>query len=149
MIKIDRQSDFQEFERLFWLVSREMGYQWRKIYDETFPGSQSHILFYLERNGPAKMSELAGVLHLTPGAVTTASDQLIEHEYIGRTRDEQDRRIVYLELTNKGEKTLNKLQNEGRKIMKLVFNDISDTNLEMMNKIFKQATKNIDNIGGI
>lgn len=142
-----RQDDFPEFEKLFWQLSREMGYRWKQIYQKTFPGSQSHILFLLERNGPKKMSELAESLHLTPGAVTTASDRLIEHTYIARTRDKKDRRVVQLDLTEKGRVALNDLQNEGRKIMKLVFNDITDSNLKMMNEIFKRATINIDNIG--
>src|SRR5690625_3631500 len=93
------------------------------------------------------MSELASSLHLTPGAVTTASDRLINHGYIARIRDKEDRRVVHLELTQKGRATLTKLQHEGRKIMKLVFNDLSDTELEMMNTIFKQATENIDGMG--
>jgi len=144
---INRQYDFEEFERLFWQLSREMGYQWRKIYNDTFPGSQSHILFLLERKGPQKMSELAETLHLTPGAVTTASDRLIDQGYIARTRDKTDRRVTHLEMTQKGKQILNELQNQGRKIMKSVFKDISNEDLGKMNDIFKQATINIEKIG--
>src|SRR5699024_10151622 len=147
MITINRQYDFEEFERLFWQLSREMGYQWRKIYDDTFPGSQSHILFLLERNGPQKMSELAETLHLTPGAVTTASDGLIDQGYIARVRDKTDRRVTRLKMTRKGTETLKELQNQGRKIMKSVFSDISNKDLEKMTAIFKQATLNIEKIG--
>ena len=144
---INRQYDFEEFERLFWQLSREMGYQWRKIYNDTFPGSQSHILFLLERKGPQKMSELAETLHLTPGAVTTASDRLIDQGYIARTRDKTDRRVTHLEMTQKGKQILNELQNQGRKIMKSVFKDISNEDLGKINDIFKQATINIEKIG--
>src|SRR5690625_5359629 len=104
---INRQYDFEEFERLFWQLSREMGYQWRKIYNDTFPGSQSHILFLIERKGPQKMSELAETLHLTPGAVTTASDRLIYQGYIARNSDAADRRVSRLDLTDKGKEKLN------------------------------------------
>ena len=147
MITINRQYDFEKFERLFWQLSREMGYQWRKIYNDTFPGSQSHILFLLERKGPQKMSELAETLHLTPGAVTTASDRLIDQGYIARISDAADRRVSRLEMTQKGNKTLNELQSQGRKIMKSVFKDISNEDLGKMNDIFKQATINIEKIG--
>lgn len=142
----DDQNIFPEFEKLFWKLSREMGYLWKRIYEQTLPGSQFHILFLLERNGTKRMSELADALHLTPGAVTTASDRLIDRGYIDRVRDEKDRRVIYLELTQKGKETLNELQNEGRKIMKLVFNDISDIDLKMMNTIFKQANSSINSI---
>lgn len=145
---MENQNDFLEFEKSFWKLSREMAHLWEKIYKETFPGSQSHILFLLQRNGPKKMSELAVALHLTPGAITTASDRLIENGYISRIRDEEDRRVVHLELTEKGALKLKQLQTEGQKTMKLVFNDITDAEITMMNIIFKNATTNIDNLGG-
>jgi len=123
-----------------------MGYQWRKIYDDTFPGSQSHILLLLERNGPQRMSELAQKVHLTPGAVTIASDRFIEQGYIVRITDKTGRRVTRLEITIKGKETLNKLQNQGREIMKSLFNDVSNKDLEKMIAIFKQATLNTEKL---
>ncbi len=73
-----------------------------------FPGSQSHKLFALERKGPRKMSELAEVLHPTPGAVTSASDKLLKHEYIAQIRDDQDRRVVFIDITHKGKDAMKK-----------------------------------------
>ena len=143
---MDRQNHFIDFERLFWKLSRKMEYQWNKIYMETFPGSQSHIMFLLQQNGPKMMSELAEALHLTAGAVTTASNHLINHGHIARIRDDKDRRVVRLDLTEKGRKTLHNLQTEGQKIMKIVFGDISDTELEMLIIIFNRANKNIDHM---
>lgn len=143
---MDRNSKFITFEKLFWQLSKKVEHLWKKIYDQTFPGSQSNIMYLLEQSGPKKMSELADSLYITAGAVTTASDHLINHGYISRVRDENDRRVVRLELTKKGRETLIALQNEGRKIMKSIFNDISDTELDMMTTIFKQATINIDNV---
>lgn len=132
--------------RLYWDLSRDMSYFWKEIFTRRFPGSQSTILFLLERNGRKRMSELADSLHLTPGAVTTASDKLIENGFIARIRDEQDRRVVYLEMTDKGKKALTELQNEGRKAMKAVFSDLSEADLEFLIRTFEQASHNINNI---
>lgn len=143
---MNKQDHFLVFEDLFWQLSRKMGYLWKRIYVQTFPGSQSHIMYLLQQQGSKKMSEVAESLHLTAGAVTTASDQLIKQGYISRLRDENDRRVVRLALTEKGEVTLTKLQDEGREIMQSLFYGISDTDLEMVTAIFKQATTNIDNI---
>lgn len=132
--------------RLYWNLSKDMTYIWKGIFTRRFPGSQSNILFLLERNGRKRMSELADSLHLTPGAVTTASDKLIENGYIARIRDEQDRRVVYLEMTDKGRTALTELQNEGRKAMKLVFSHLSESELEHLIKTFEQASKNVNNI---
>lgn len=143
---MDRKNSFIDFEKLFWQLSRKMEHQWKQIYAQTFPGSQSYIMFLLQQNGPLKMSELADDLHITAGAVTSASNHLIEHNYITRIWDEKDRRIIRLDLTNKGRSTLKELQNEGRIIMKSVFSDVSDDDLKMLYTIFEQATINIDNI---
>ncbi len=139
-----RESSFHEFEKLFWQLSRKMEHLWKDIYAKTFPGSQSRIMYLLEQSGPKKMSELAGSLHITAGAVTTASNQLIEHGYITRFRDKQDRRVVHLELTEKGRTTLKALQSEGREMMRIVFGDISDSDIKRLTTIFEQASTNIE-----
>lgn len=143
---MNRQEYFISFERLFWQLSRKMEYLWKEIYTKTFPGSQSYIMFMLQKKGSQKMSELADDLHITAGAVTSAANHLIEHGYIVRVSDEKDRRIVRLELTEKGSETLNGLQVEGRIIMKSVFHGISDQDLEVLHTSFEQATDNIDNM---
>ncbi|MED4203627.1 MarR family transcriptional regulator [Neobacillus mesonae] len=137
---------FRQFVKLYWNLSRDMNYIWKDIFNRQFPGSQSHILFLLERNGPKKMSEVAELLHLTPGAVTTASDKLIEHGYIARIRDEQDRRVVYLDMTNKGREAITELQEEGRMAMKKVFSHLSDKDLEFFMGTFEQAIQNISDL---
>ena len=141
-----RQNYFSSFEKLFWHLSKQMENLWKDIYSQTFPGSQSHIMFTLQKNGPQKMSELADDLHITAGAVTSASNHLIKHGYIIRIWDEQDRRIVRLDLTEKGSKTLTELQAEGQKIIKSVFHGISDHDLKTLHTAFEKATNNIDNM---
>lgn len=97
--------------------------------ERQFPGSQSHILFLLERDSSTRMSTLADLLHLTPGAVTTAADKLILNEYIARSRDAKDRRVIHLEITYKGKEILRELQEEGREAMQSVFSHLSEVDL--------------------
>lgn len=143
---MNRQDRFSNFESLFWQLTRQVENQWKDIYALTFPGSQSRIMYLLQQTGPMKMSELANALHITAGAITTASNILIEHGYISRLRNEEDRRVVHLDLTDKGKRILKDLQDEGREMMKVVFADISNTDLETMQRIYKQATLNIDRL---
>lgn len=137
---------FEKFEKIFWHLSKKMEYVWQDIYAKTFPGSQSQIVYLLAEYGPKKMSELANSLHITAGAVTTAADILIEKGYIIRFRNEDDRRVVQLDITEKGKEKLDELQKEGRRIMKSIFQDVSDKDFELMNKVFKQASMKIDEL---
>lgn len=133
---------FSQFEDLFWQVTRNMGAIWSKIFANHFPGSQSHLVFMLERKGPTRMSELADSLQLTAGAVTLASDKLIERGYVNRTRDEKDRRVVYLEITELGHQTIKELRQEGRQAMKTVFGHLPEDELEQLIRIFEIAAAN-------
>ncbi|MUV37636.1 putative HTH-type transcriptional regulator YhbI [Lentibacillus sp. JNUCC-1] len=137
---------FPEFEQLFWQVSRKMGYVWTKIYEEVFPGSQSYIMFMLEQRGATRMSKMAETLHLTPGAVTTASDKLIERGFVTRVRDEQDRRVVYLDITDDGSKLLSELRDEGRAVMRTVFAHLTEAELDQLIHVFGKASHNIEKI---
>ena len=139
---------FIRFEELYWQLYRDMGYIWKRIFEQHFPGSQSHIVFLLERRGPQKMSELAESLRLTPGAVTIASDKLIEEGYLERLRDENDRRVIFLQITDKGKETLNELRVEGRKAMKAVFSNLSDSDMQHLIKTFELAANNMNEIRG-
>ena len=143
---MNRQEHFHSFEILFWHLSRKMENLWKSIYAKSFPGAQSRIMYLLKQDGPKKMSELATALHITAGAVTTASNLLIQNGYITRIRNEEDRRVVHLAITEKGRLTLNELQNEGRNMMKVVFKDLSNEDLKRMHAIFEQASLNIDDI---
>lgn len=48
------------------------------------------------------MSEISAVLEITMGTLTTAVDKLIRKGYLERSRSDSDRRIVNVNLTNRG-----------------------------------------------
>ncbi|WEV54385.1 MarR family transcriptional regulator [Leuconostocaceae bacterium ESL0723] len=47
-------------------------------------------------------SQVAKIVHLTPSAMTTAIDRLVEKGYVERRRSSKDRRVVHLGLTRAG-----------------------------------------------
>ena len=135
---------FTQLEKLFWHLSKETSYMWRRISEKYFPESQSHILYLLDRKGPKKMSEIADSLHLTAGAISIASDKLIDNGYIKRARDDNDRRVVYLKLTAKGKKALEDIKQEGHKVMTFIFSDLSNDELKRLISTYKQASEKIN-----
>lgn len=137
---------FPRFEELFWNVTRNMGQVWKKIFEEHFPGSQSHLVFMLERRGPLRMSEIAESLQLTAGAVTSASDKLIERGYVMRERDDKDRRVVYLNITDKGRDTMKELRMQGRETMRQVFSHLSEEDFHRFIELFEVASGKITDI---
>lgn len=64
--------------------------------------TEIHTIEAVGMYGMKTMSEIAGILEITMGTLTTAVDKLIKKEYVLRSRSEEDRRIVNVSLTRKG-----------------------------------------------
>lgn len=145
---VEDKDSFTIFEGLYWQVSRSMGFVWKKIFERQFPGSQSSLLFLLEKGGAQRMAHLADALNITPGAVTSLSEKLIVGGFIRRTRDDQDRRVSYLEITSKGKETMKDLREEGRRMMKSAFEGIPESDIQHLARIFEQVAVNTEKIRG-
>lgn len=63
---------------------------------------QHYILRYINRVSSCTSTELAEVFEVNKSAITAIITRLWEKGLIQRTRDENDRRIVYLSLSDKG-----------------------------------------------
>ncbi|HDX9578042.1 MarR family transcriptional regulator [Bacillus cytotoxicus] len=63
---------------------------------------QFYILKILDRYGASRATKLAKKMYVKPSAITVMIDRLIDHELVQRYHDEDDRRVVIIELTSKG-----------------------------------------------
>jgi DNA-binding MarR family transcriptional regulator len=61
-----------------------------------------------------KVSELAAKLRITPAAASKMVDSMVETELVRRIRTPEDRRILILKLTDKGQEILD----QNKKILK-------------------------------
>src|SRR5699024_7879144 len=68
--------------------------------------TQIFTLTELREGGPQKQGQLAKKLGYTPGAMTGIADRLTKQGLARRKKDESDRRINLLELTEKGQQLL-------------------------------------------
>ncbi|WP_368489197.1 MarR family winged helix-turn-helix transcriptional regulator [Clostridium sp. BJN0013] len=64
--------------------------------------TEIHTIEAIGMYKPRKMTEVACQLDITLGTLTKAVDQLVKKEYALRRRSQEDRRIVYIQLTKKG-----------------------------------------------
>lgn len=63
-----------------------------------------HIIEAIGLSGENTMSVVAKKMGITAGSLTTAINSLVNKKYVARQRSEEDRRVVYIRLTEKGEK---------------------------------------------
>lgn len=111
---------FLEFELLMARFSRLTQ---RKMATKSFglTPSQIFILRFLASQEQAKASDIARVAGLSPGAVTQVCDELVKDGYVSRLRSQDDRRVVYISITDQGSSVLDKLMQERRLKLRVIF----------------------------
>ena len=66
-----------------------------------------HVIEAIGLGEGHNMSFIAKRLNITVGSLTTAMNSLVRKKYVHRYRIEEDRRVVYVKLTEKGVKAYN------------------------------------------
>ncbi|CAM3947474.1 MarR family winged helix-turn-helix transcriptional regulator [Alicyclobacillus pomorum] len=85
--------------------------------------TQLHILSYLSRHDSVTATELAKAVDVSPSTVTWQCDEMEKEQLITRHRSGEDRRVVYVALTEKGQQ-------------KLI--DVRERRIQQLTKLFEQ-----------
>lgn len=89
------------------LINEIWDLEGKAIITEEFKDITNNDMHVIEAIGPGEgnnMSTLAKKLNITVGSLTTAMNNLVKKGYVERYRSEEDRRVVYVKLTEKGVK---------------------------------------------
>lgn len=70
--------------------------------------TQLFVMRYLSLTSEAKSSDIARTAGLSPGAITQVCDELVRLGFVERVRSNEDRRVVYVCLTESGQAELQK-----------------------------------------
>lgn len=124
------EQDFLALEDIFRKITKKIPGQWKKHSKMGYSRSEVLLLYILEKRGQQRSSELASQLSVTTGGLTGITDKLVEGGFINRTRDKQDRRVVYLTLTEKGSNELLKLYTLRKTFIKRLFDGVSKEELD-------------------
>lgn len=106
--------------------------------ERTITPTQMYMLSLLDKGEASTVSELRKRLDLTSGAATIAINRLIEGQYIKRERDQGDRRVVPLSMTDKGMEIYQKLNDQFQVTYSQLFKDFSAEELEQFLVFFNR-----------
>ncbi|KAA6447395.1 MarR family winged helix-turn-helix transcriptional regulator [Bacillus atrophaeus] len=106
--------------------------------ERTITPTQMYMLSLLDKGEASTVSELRKRLDLTSGAATIAINRLIEGQYIKRERDQGDRRVVRLSMTDKGMEIYRKLNDQFQVTYSQLFKDFSAEELEQFLVFFNR-----------
>jgi DNA-binding MarR family transcriptional regulator len=127
-----------ELGQVFYMVFRKMSTNMSKLAEHGLSASQTFILEILEKHGPKKISDIAEALNITLPSVTGLSDRLLAAGYIVRERSPEDRRIVLLDITEKGKEMLRNVQMVRREIMKQFYACLSTEDIRDLIRIYSK-----------
>lgn len=90
----------------FHATMRKLGPKLAESSGADLTGPQFFILHLLSQKDRYTVTELAAEMTVKPSAITAMTDRLHKHGFVTRDRDETDRRVVFIRITDKGSKAL-------------------------------------------
>jgi DNA-binding MarR family transcriptional regulator len=99
--------------------------------------AQLKSLFFIAAKDKTNFKKLAEALGVTPPNVTGIIDRLVEQGLVTRTENPEDRRIMLLQATEKGQELLNNLRERHIKQMSQVLGYLTNDELVLQVKVLK------------
>jgi DNA-binding MarR family transcriptional regulator len=107
--------------------------------------SQYNVLRILRGEGkPMPCLEIADRMIQVVPAMTGLLDRLEAQELIRRERCTEDRRVVYIELTEKAIELLSRLDRPVRDLHKTLMGHLTERELEELNRLLEKARQSLD-----
>lgn len=99
-----------------------------------------HVIEAIGLGDGKNMSTIAKKLNITVGSLTTAMNSLVKKLYVERRRSEEDRRVVYVKLTEKGRKAYYHHEDYHRQMTEAIVNRLDETELPVLVKTLDALT---------
>jgi len=133
----------QKLVRVFQLFERD------QIKVHGFTTTQCYTLLEISKFGSLSMNEISEKMNLNSSTMTRILDKLVRDEYILRCKDDNDKRIVIVSLTEKGIEAASKLNDSVKSYYKKIIQNIPEGQVEeilksvnILQKAFEKANPN-------
>ncbi|OCA91727.1 MarR family winged helix-turn-helix transcriptional regulator [Pseudobacillus wudalianchiensis] len=119
-------------------VTNKLIIHWNKTFKENLGISHILVLSHLNEHGKSRPSDIAKALGLTPPSLTHLSEKLIQKKLAVRLADENDRRILYLDITDTGRSVLKKAHLEGQYLRRKLFEKLTAEERKQLLAIYEK-----------
>jgi len=100
-----------------------------------------HIMEAIGVEEPRNMSEIAHRLSVTVGTLTTNMNGLEKKGYIRRERSREDKRMVYVRLTEKGRKAFYHHRDFHKKMIKAIVKGLGEEEMEILYRCLENLNR--------
>lgn len=106
---------------------------------------QHYILRYIHQAGECTSSELAEAFEVNKSAITAIINRMADRELIERKRDDNDRRVVYLNLTAKGLALFENCQDRIHLLVESIITQFDETEIKNFIQTYEKLAQIIVN----
>ena len=123
-------------ELLVNLFNNVMDREAKAVITEEFKDITNNDMHIIEAVGlgGGNMSSIAAKLKITVGSLTTSMNSLVKKGYVKRERSEKDRRVVFIQLTNKGRMAYHHHAEFHRQMTEAVIAELNENETEVLVK---------------
>ena len=112
-----------------------MSIEEKAIITEEFKDISNNDMHIIEAIGigePKSMSTVAKRLSVTVGTLTTAINNLVKKGYVSRVRSDEDRRVVLISLTSKGQRAYSHHEKFHHEMIEATLQDLSEQETKVL-----------------
>jgi DNA-binding MarR family transcriptional regulator len=102
------------------------------------PKQQMGLLFQISKENRRPMSYYSEKMMIPKSNLTVISDKLIKEGFVERSFDTEDRRVIILALTPKGEEYINENFERIRKGMTERLNSLNNDDIKRLNELIEE-----------
>ena len=93
-----------------------------------------HVIEAIGLGDGNNMSSIAKKLNITVGSLTTAMNSLVNKKYVERRRSEEDRRVVFVKLTDRGVKAYRHHEDSPRQMTRAILDKLDEAEIPVLVK---------------
>lgn len=114
-----------------------------KCYQDRITEQQFKVLMVLKRRRLCKTSEISDAFSVSPGSMSIMLSSLVNEGFIERLPSDEDRRVILLKLTNKGEVLVEEIYNKIIEMIESLIGRLDKNEKMQLNLILEKLQKMI------
>lgn len=111
-VNLETKQLIERYMAAFFEVSKRLNGQIRDMIQEDITMEQFQILKYISSRGRCTSTELADAFGVGKSSITAMITRMVDKGLLQRTRDQDDRRVVYLTMTEQGQRNYDIVQDQ-------------------------------------
>lgn len=133
---MEGKADLFVLSEMLRIFAKKWTMKWNQIDQIGLSRTQAMILEILATEGAQQPTRLAETLSITSGGMTGVSDKLVKAGLALRKRDDCDRRVVYLEITDEGKGVLEQIRQQRNHVTQEMMGKLTDEDLQDLIRIY-------------